>query len=151
MSAKEYLTQIQRIQTIIEQKQERINQYRQSITSVQAVNYRQEKVQNRNQADRTGDNCSRLADLEAETQRDIYSLFQKQNKIIQQIQGLKNPNHIKLLYKRYAEGKTLKQAAKEMSYSEDYTRELHIRALKAFGAAHKESIHQYNLEGMNHG
>ena len=45
MTAREYLSEVQRLQTVIEQKQERIKEIRESVSTVRAVRFDLEKVQ----------------------------------------------------------------------------------------------------------
>ena len=44
MTAREYLSEVQRLQTVIEQKQERIKEIRVSASTVRAVRFDLEKV-----------------------------------------------------------------------------------------------------------
>lgn len=44
MTAREYLSEVQRLQTIIEQKQERIKEIRESVSTVRAVRFDLEKI-----------------------------------------------------------------------------------------------------------
>lgn len=140
MTAKEYLSEVQRLQAIIEQKQDRIKEYQQIAASPPSARISPVKVQTSVQVDRIGDIVSKIADLEAEVQNDLFNLLDFQNKIINQIQGLKNFNHIKLLYKRYVEGKDFQTIAGEMNFTYQYTLEIQNKALKAFEAAHKEVL-----------
>lgn len=145
MTAKEYLSEVQRLQTIIEQKQDRIKEYRQIAASPHSAQLSPVKVQTSVQVDRIGDIVSKIADLEAEVQNDLFNLLDFQNKIINQIQGLKNPNHIKLLYKKYVEGKDFQTIAGEMNFTYQYTFEIQNKALRAFEAAYKDVLQKEGI------
>lgn len=141
MTAKEYLSEVQRVKIIIEQKREKIKEYRHTVTSLQSVRLDVVKVQGGNNCiDRIGGTVSKIVDLETEVENDILNLVNFQDEITKQIQEMKNPNHVQLLYKRYIEGKKLLTIAEEMNYTDQYIREMHGKALKAFEAANKEIL-----------
>ena len=64
MTAREYLSEIQRLQTIIEQKQERIKEIRESASTVRAVRFDLEKVQGGGHTDKIGEAVAKIFDLE---------------------------------------------------------------------------------------
>lgn len=78
-----------------------------------------------------------MVDLEKEINREIDVFVDKKHKIINQIQGLKNPIHIKILYGKYVEFKNLYDIAYEMNYTYQYIREVHGHALLAFEKTYK--------------
>lgn len=140
MTAREYLSEVQRLQTIIEQKQERIKEIRESISTVRAVRFDLEKVQGGGQTDRIGEAIAKIVDLETEVENDMIIFIYLQHKVINQIQRVGNLNYMQLLFKRYIEGKDFKKIAKETRFSYDYVKSLHGKALKAFEAANKEIL-----------
>lgn len=141
MTAKEYLSEVQRVKIIIEQKREKIKEYRNTVTSLQSVRFDVVKVQGgKNHIDRIGGTVSKIVDLETEVENDILNLVNFQDEITKQIQEMKNPNYIRLLYKRYIEGKKFLTIAEEMNYTDQYIREMHGKALKAFETANKEIL-----------
>lgn len=145
MTAKEYLSEVQRLQTIIEQKQQRIKEIRESASSVRAVRYDLEKVQGGGHSDRIGDSVAKIVDLETEVESDIVNLAYRHHEIIGQIHKLDNPKHIKILYKRYIEGKDLQTIADEIDFTYQYVLVLHGKALKAFEMANKEILQKEGI------
>lgn len=140
MTAREYLSEVQRLQTIIEQKQERIKEIRESASTVRTVRFDLEKVQGGGQTDRIGEAVAKIVDLETEVENDMMNLLYRQHEIVNQIQKVNNPLYMRLLFKRYYEGKDFKTIAKETRLTYDYIKCLHKPALKAFETANKEVL-----------
>lgn len=138
MTAKEYLSEVQRLQTIIEQKQERIKEIRERVSTVQAVRFDLEKVQGSRQTDRIGEAVAKIVDLETELENDVMNILCYRHEIINQIHKLDNPLYMQLLFKRYIEGKDFKTIARETKFAYDYIKAIHKPALKAFEVANKE-------------
>lgn len=145
MTAREYLSEVQRLQTIIEQKQERIKEIRESASTVRAVRYDLEKVQGGGHSDKIGESVAKIVDLEKEVENDMMKLLYRQHEIIGQIHKLDNPKHIKILYKRYIEGKDFQTIADEIDLTYQYALMLHGKALKAFEAANKEILQKEGI------
>lgn len=140
MTAKKYLSEVQRLQTIIEQKQERIKEIRESASTVRGIRFDLEKVQGSGRTDKVGDSVAKIIDLETEVENDMISIIYRKHEIIEQIHALGNYRYIQLLYKRYIEFKRLQIVAAEMDFTYEYVLELHKKALKAFEAVNKEVL-----------
>lgn len=138
MTAREYLSEVQRLQTVIEQKQERIKEIRESVSTVRAVRFDLEKVQGGGHTDKIGEAVVKIVDLEKEVENDIVNLVYRQHDITNQIHKVDNLNYMKILYKRYIEGKDFKTIARETKFAYDYIKAIHKPALKAFEVANKE-------------
>lgn len=133
MKAKEYLQQLQRLDTIINQKMTEIEDLRLKITSTGSIDYSKERVQTSPSGDAPFANMiARLADLEVEINTEIDAFVDEKHRIINEIQSLKNPDYIALLYKRYVEYKSLERICVEMNFSYDYIKHLHGYALQNF-------------------
>lgn len=87
MTAREYLSEVQRLQTIIEQKQERIKEIRESVSTVRAVRFDLKKVQGGGQTDKIGEAVAKIVDLEKEVENDIVSLMYRQHEITTKFTG----------------------------------------------------------------
>lgn len=133
MKAKEYLQQLQRLDAVINQKIKELEGLRLTLSSVGSIDYAKDRVQTGSSSDapfvRT---IEKIADLEAEIDREINSFVDKKHQIINEIQGLSNAIHIQILFKRYVEFKRLEVISVEMNYTYAYTRELHGYALQDF-------------------
>ncbi len=145
MTAKEYLFKMQRLQFIIKQKQERIKEMRESVSTVRAVRFDLEKVQGGGHTDKIGEAVAKIVDLEKEVENDIINLMYRQHEIIGQIHKLDNLNYMMLLFKRYYEGKDFKIIAHEMNLAYDYIKCLHKPALKAFEIANREFLQKESI------
>ena len=145
MTAREYLSEVQRLQTVIEQKQERIKEIRESVSTVRAVRFDLEKVQGGGHTDKIGEAVVKSVDLEKEVENDIVNLVYRQHDITNQIHKVDNLNYMKILYKRYIEGKDFQTIANEIPLTYEYALNLHGKALKAFEAANKEILQKEGI------
>ena len=113
MKAKEYLLQLQWLDTAIKQKNEELSDLRLQVKDVKSIDYSKERVQ---------------------------SSPSEKHKIINQIQGLKNKQHLEILYEHYVKFKALKHLAYEMNLTYQYVVELHGGALKDFQTTYENLL-----------
>ena len=137
MTPKEYLSQVKRLNILINQRMQEKTELQQYLFSgAGAVRYDKDKVQNSPQGEapftRTIEN---IDELERDIDGKIDEMLLKKNRIISEIHALSDPKHIDLLYKKYIQFKRLEDIAAEMKYSYQYTVNLHGWALKAFEEA----------------
>lgn len=133
MKAKEYLQQLQRLDTVINQKIKELDDLRLKSQSTGSVDYSKERVQTSPSGDAPFVKpICRIIDLEAEINAEIDRFVDEKHRIINQIQGLKNSDYISLLFKRYVEFKSLEKICVEMNFSYDYIKHLHGYALQDF-------------------
>lgn len=133
MKAKEYLQQLQRLDTVINQKIKEVHDLRLQAQSGSGLDYSKERVQSSPSGDAPFVKpICRIIDLEAEINAEIDKFVDEKHKIINQIQGLKNSDYISLLFKRYVEFKSLEKICVEMNFSYDYIKHLHGYALQDF-------------------
>lgn len=133
MKAKEYLQQLQRLDTIINQKIKELDDLRLKSRSIGSIDYSRERVQTSPSGNAPFVGLiERINDLNAEINAEIDAFVDEKHRIINQIQGLKNINHIALLYKRYVEFKKFETIADEMNFTYQYVLNMHGYALKDF-------------------
>ena len=133
MKAKEYLQQLKRLDTVINQKIKELGDLRSMSTGVGGFDYSKERVQSSPSGDAPFVKLiGRIIDLEEEINAEIDAFVDKKHEIINQIQALKDDKFIDLLYKRYVEYKRLEVISVEMNYTYQYTKELHGYALQEF-------------------
>lgn len=133
MKAKEYLQQLQRLDTVINQKIKEVQDLRLQAQGTGGLDYSKERVQSSPSGDAPFVKpICRIIDLEAEINAEIDRFADEKHKIINQIQGLKNSDYISLLFKRYVEFKSLEKICVEMNFSYDYIKHLHGYALQDF-------------------
>lgn len=131
MTAKEYLRQLEMLNTKINQKLQQRVELKHMAECMNAIDYAKDKVQS-SPGDTMTDAVTRYVMLEEEIDRQVDQFIDLKNLIINQIQGLKDLNHIKILFKRYVEFKRLEVIAVEMNYTYTYVRALHGHALQEF-------------------
>lgn len=133
MTAKQYLSSLKRLDSIIKQKTEELEDLKSKSKSIRSIDYSAERVQKSPSTDapfvKILDN---IVDLSNEIAEDIDRLIAQQHTIIFQIQELKNPIYIDILYKKYVQFKRFEKIAVEMNYNYEYIRQLHGHALCAF-------------------
>lgn len=133
MKAKEYLQQLQRLDTVINQKIKEVQDLRLQARSIGGIDYSKERVQTSPSGDAPFVKpICRIIDLEAEINAEIDKFVDEKHKIINQIQGLKNSDYIALLFKRYVEFKKFEVISVEMNFTYQYVIEMHGYALKEF-------------------
>ncbi len=127
MKAKTYLKQLQKLDTIIDQKILELKKVQSDLNRGMTIQYGVEKVQTNTL---TETSFTRL--VENEINLEIDSFVDKKHKIINQIQDLENYLYIIVLYKRYVEYKSHMQITQEMHYSIQHVQRLQQQALRAF-------------------
>lgn len=141
MKAKEYLQQLQRLDTMINQKIKELGDLRLMSQSVGGIDYSKERVQSSPSGDAPFVKpVLRMIELEQEINAEIDRFVDKKHEIINQIQALQNQKHIDILYKHYAEFKRLEIVAVEMNFTYQYIVELHGTALKEFQLTHENLL-----------
>lgn len=147
MKAKEYLQQLQRLDTVINQKIKELGDLRLKSQSAGSIDYSKERVQTSPPGDAPFVKLiGRIIDLEAEINAEIDAFVDDKHKIINQIQGLKNSKYIEILYKHYVEFKRLEVVAVEMNFTYQYVVELHGYALKDFQTTYENLLNSNEQE-----
>jgi hypothetical protein len=132
MKAKDYLRQLELLDTKINQKIQQVSELQQMAGASGAIDYSRDRVQSSPSGDALSNAVIRYVSLENEIDQQIDSFVDMKNTIINQIQGLNNVNHVRILFKKYVEFKRLEVIAVEMNYTYQYTKELHGYALADF-------------------
>ena len=141
MQAKQYLKELKRLDTCINQKmQEKAALY---TSTIGAARTDKDRVQTSGSGDMMPELIQRLLDLEAEIDKEIDNFADQKRKMIRQIQDLRNETYVSLLYRRYVEFKTLEEISVEMNYTYQYTRRMHGYALAEFQRIHEKAIAAY--------
>lgn len=144
MTAKEYLKRLGKLDTIIRQKREELNELRLASENISSLDYSGERVQGGNiTKDSMAVKIATAIDLEKEIQCEIHQFIHEKHNVINQIQGLSHPNYIDILYKHYVELKRFEIVAVEMNYTYQYVVELHGHALKEFQTTYKNLLKTY--------
>lgn len=135
MTAKEYLSQIRKIDIMINYKQKQLDELQHTADSITA-NVSSERVQSSGTQDRVGQIVAKIVDLQNEIDQDIDRLVDVKREVMAVVDQL-DPTCIELLTKRYFDFKTWEQIAEEMNYSKQWVcgivkgrPGLHIQALR---------------------
>ena len=132
LSAREYLGQLEFLDTSINQDLERLNDMRINACSTGGIDYSDERVQTSPSGDSLCRQVTNYVAFDDEINAEIDRFVDAKNLIIKQIRGLHNNYFNQILFKVYVQFKSVKQASKEMKKSYNYTVELHNKALAAF-------------------
>lgn len=144
MTAKQYLSQISRLNKMIANKLTEIYQLKSIASNISVLN-EADKVQTSGSKDRIGDMVSEIVDLEKEAKEyiDIYTDLRR--KIIVQIDAMPNENYYKVLFAKYIEEKTFEVIAEEMEYSWRQIIRIHGDALAEFERIYGSEFVSFNV------
>lgn len=131
MDTKKYLSQIERLDKMIQNKLSEIYQLKTMACSV-TVSNEKERVQTSSDKDRLGSTVAKIVDLEKETDRLVDSFIDKRNHIIGQIDGLDNVDYYNVLSMRYVGRDTYEEIANKTNWSIRKVFSMHGEALKEF-------------------
>lgn len=145
MNAKQHLSELQTIKIKIGQLQEQRQMYLDMATSITAP-INQIKVQTSRMPDRLGNHVLKAADIEMKIDKEVNSLFFKQQEIIKKIQSLCNADYMQVLFKVYVQDKTIKQASQEMGRSYNFVLDAHKKALAEFDKKYYSFLHGKKAE-----
>lgn len=130
-STKDYLSQIERLDRMIQNKLSEINQLKHIATSI-TISPKEVNVQVSSDKDRMGSAVAKLLDLEKETDRIVDEYIDKRKRIIEQIDSIEDTNMYHVLSERYIMRKDLSVIAVEMGYSFKQVCRIHGNALAEF-------------------
>jgi DNA-directed RNA polymerase specialized sigma subunit len=138
MKAKEFLEQVKKINTLIENKLAEVAQWKAIATSATAggtdvtINgkvHQMDKVQSSGSQQKMADAVIHYVDLEAEINADIDKLIDTKKDVLKVIEQLEAEKY-DLLHKVYVQGFTLDEVALKYGFSYSWATTLHGRALK---------------------
>ena len=131
MDTKQYLSQIERLDKMIQNKLSEIYQLKTMACSV-TVSNEKERVQTSSDNDRLGSTVAKIVDLEKETDMLVDKFIDKRSHIISQIDGLDNIDYYRVLSMRYVARDTFETIAKKTNWSIRRVFSIHGDALKEF-------------------
>lgn len=131
MTTKQYLNQIDRINRIINNKLAEIYQLKTMVCSI-SVSANEDKVQSSSDKDKLGSAVAKIVDLENEINKAIDDYVDKKERIVSQIEAIKDIMEYQVLFSRYIEYKTFEQIAEDNDYSVRQILRIHGNALVEF-------------------
>lgn len=143
MTAKEYLEQIESLDIRIKQMEQRLECMREVAGGAAAIRYDKDNVQVSVQTDIVERNVIRLIEMQEKIFAEKVKLEAARNTIMEQIQNLDDDRYVKILFKRYVEGKKFFTIHLETDYDYDYVRVLHGEALGYFEMIYREQMQDF--------
>ena len=139
MTAKEYLLQLDTLRDEIESTNLALEKIFTEASGIKAITYDKDRVQvsPSNLAENFMVKLAELGDEYAQMQMK-YKL--ERDKRIAMINGLANPIHVRILRKRYIDGKTFEEIAVALHYTYRHVTRLHGSALQEFSAKYKDVL-----------
>lgn len=131
MDTKQYLSQIERLDKMIQNKLSEIYQLKTMACSI-TVSNENDRVQTSSDKDRLGSVVTKIVDLEKETDKLVDSFIDKRSHIISQIDELDNIDYYHVLSMRYVARNTFEEIASKTSWSIRKVFSIHGEALKEF-------------------
>lgn len=129
MTAKEYLSQISRLETLINAKRQRIEALRCMATSV-GPNYTGMPHNDSKSVSPMADAICKVIDLENELRKDEYKLQEKRLYIFELIGRMESIDYQTIIIKRYIEHHSWDDIARTMFFTKRWVFTLHGRALE---------------------
>lgn len=137
MTTREYLQQIERYDYIIENKLREIERLEMLLKTIPALPYDKDKVMSSGNQDRIGGSVSQLLDDKANVEKLLDESKRKRNRIIEQIESLPNPKHIKVLSERYLKYQELFRLVNIVGFSYNQVKNIHRDAIAEFEKLYK--------------
>ena len=131
MKTKDYLSQVRRLNKMINNKLSEISQLRELSVSISAIG-NDEKVQTSPNFDKIGTAIAKIDELENNLDKMIDEYLVKRERIIAQIDTMEEESVYQIVFSRYIEKKTFEKIATEMEYSWRQIVRLHGKALQQF-------------------
>lgn len=131
MTTKEYLWQVDRLNSMIDNKLAEIYQMKTLVCSISVTN-ESEKVKKTFNQDKMGDTIAKIVDMETETNKMIDDMLELKKKIIQQIECIENTKYYDVLFCRYIRKMTYEKIAEKLNYSIVQVFRIHEKALEEF-------------------
>lgn len=131
MTAEQYLRQIEVLDIQIQQDIEQLEELKVRARGVGAIRYDRNRVQTSPSDRLCSDVCS-IVTMDQKINDEIDHFYDAKQLIIKQIRGIRDPDLMQILYKRYVQYKMLKTIAMEMGISYNTVLAKHQKALAQF-------------------
>lgn len=129
MTTQTYLRQIEKLDAVIKNKQERVDYLRSSLMG-KGIDYSKERIKTTPQ-DRFSATVAEYLDEEKRISELLSVLLKRRNRIVEQMEQLET-KHYKILYYRYVKLMPFKEIMDEMNVSEKSVYRFHRDALSEF-------------------
>lgn len=126
MTAKQYLSRIEKLDMLIESKKDELNSFRDTLPALPSQNLSEERVQTSPQKDAS---FTRSIERVMEMEAAIDKYRDERQEIIDNIYSLSSISYIKVLSQKYIYHKSLRMVSKELEYSYDWVMKSHKAGL----------------------
>ena len=126
MTAKQYLSRIEKLDMLIESKKDELNSFRDTLPTLPSQNLSEERVQTSPQKDAS---FTRSIERVMEMEAAIDKYRDERQEIIDNIYSLSSISYIKVLSRKYIYHKSLRMVSKELEYSYDWVMKSHKAGL----------------------
>jgi len=126
MTAKQYLSRIEKLDMLIESKKDELNSFRDTLPALPSQNLSEERVQTSLQKDAS---FTRSIERVMEMEAAIDKYRDERQEIIDNIYSLSSISYIKVLSQKYIYHKSLRMVSKELEYSYDWVMKSHKAGL----------------------
>nr|DAQ56848.1 MAG TPA: Protein of unknown function (DUF1492) [Caudoviricetes sp.] len=126
MTAKQYLSRIEKLDMLIESKKDELNSFRDTLPFLPSQNLSEERVQASPQKDAS---FTRSIERVMEMEAAIDKYRDERQEIIDNIYSLSSTSYIKVLSRKYIYHKSLRMVSKELEYSYDWVMKSHKAGL----------------------
>lgn len=127
----ERLEKVARINTELRISEERLRDLRDNMQRLHSIQYG-DRVQRSGSIDRLADGFAMIEDIENRIMGKVAELEKEKQALLEEIQRIKRPEYVEILYLRYVALLSLKETAVKMHYSDRHIKRLHKEALEAF-------------------
>lgn len=132
MGVKEYLEQVKLFDAHINNKLDELERLKALVTKVTST-WKGDVVSGGGNQDKLGDAVARIVDLQNEVNQAIDDYIDKKKEIGAILDQVKDPDQLRVLYKRYFDGLTWEQIACDMHMTYRNVYYIHGRALQTVG------------------
>lgn len=136
-AAKEYLSQIAKYNAMIDSKLSEIDRLYAMVTRITPT-MKQDVVSGGGESDKLANAVAKIVDLKNEVNREVDYLVDLKREVARKLEGLKKPNHYKVLHLKYISLMTWDAIAAEMDYCKRNVQILHGNALQEFAKILRE-------------
>lgn len=126
---KNYLNQVKNLDTMIDLKQERLDELNLQKFNIGSQDYSKERVCTSPSGDSLSKLIAKIADLQDEINRDIDRFIDLKAEIMRNIDLISDANEQSILYDRYFQYKNMTIIAEKYMYSKRTVQRLHKKAL----------------------
>ena len=144
MTTQEYLSQISRLNRVINNKTKELLQLRELATSVSSVK-NEERVQTTPNFDKIGAAYCKISSLEEKIENLVDKYIKIREKIIKEIESIEDETEYQVLFSHYIVGEKLEKISQDMNYVYRNITRLHGKAIKNFEKKYGNEYLSYNV------